>query len=91
MRSHGLPPGPDVTPEHVERVLRETITTPLRGAPRVTLEEVDGDSLVVRIGATPARPFDGPRLAGEVLSTVTANMVSRYDVPPAARRPAARS
>jgi small conductance mechanosensitive channel len=75
---------PDVTPEQVERVLRETITTPLRGAPRVTLEEVDGDSLVVRIAATPARPSDGPRLAGEVLSTVTANMVSRYDVPSAA-------
>jgi hypothetical protein len=50
----------------------------------VTLEEVDGDSLVVRIAATPARPSDGPRLAGEVLSTVTANMVSRYDVPSAA-------
>jgi hypothetical protein len=70
---------PDVTPAHVEKVLRETITTPLRRPPQVTLEEVDGDALVVSIAATPLRPSDGSRLAGEVLSTVTAHMIARDD------------
>jgi small conductance mechanosensitive channel len=68
---------PSVTPEMVERLLRETITTPMRGAPRVTLEEVDGDALVVRIGATPERPSDGPRLASDLLAAVTSRLVNR--------------
>ena len=70
---------PSVTPESVERMLRETITTPMRGGPRVTLEEVDGDSLVVRIAATPATPADGPRLASEVLAAVTSRMATRSE------------
>lgn len=67
---------PDVTPEGVERQLQERIVTPMRGAPRVTLEEVDGDALVVRISATPMRPSDGPQLAAELLSTVTSEMIT---------------
>jgi small-conductance mechanosensitive channel len=59
---------PGVTPMDVERRLREEITTPLRGPPRVTLEELDGDEVVVRIAATPEDPADGPKLAGEVLA-----------------------
>ena len=82
---------PDVTPEHVERVLRESIATPLRGAPRVTLEEVDGDALVVRIAATPANPADGPRLAGEVLSAVTSQMATTSGDLAEASQPAAPS
>jgi small conductance mechanosensitive channel len=70
---------PDVTPEHVEQLLRERIGTPMRGPPRVTLEEVDDDSLVVRIAATPAHPSDGPHLASEVLEAVTTQMVQRGD------------
>ena len=70
---------PNVTPEDVERALRERIDTPMRGGPRVTLEEVDGDSLVVRIAATPEHPVDGPRLASEVLGAVTSQMVNRND------------
>ncbi len=70
---------PNVTPEAVEQMLRETITTPMRGGPRVTLEEVDGDSLVVRIAATPATLADGPRLASEVLSAVTSRMATRSE------------
>jgi small-conductance mechanosensitive channel len=67
---------PNATPEDVERVLRERIATPMRGPPRVTLEEADGDSLVVRIAATPERPSEGPRLASEVLATVTSQLVN---------------
>ena len=66
---------PNVTPEDVENTLKERISTPMRGPPRVTLEEVDGESLVVRIAATPERPADGPRLAAEVLGAITAQIV----------------
>ena len=58
------------TPAEVERVLRERIETPMRGAPRVTLEELDADEVVVRVSATPLRPGDGPTLATEVLEAI---------------------
>jgi small-conductance mechanosensitive channel len=61
---------PGVTPADIERLLQERITTPLRGKPRITLEELDAESVVVSIAATPQRPSDGPRLASEVLSIV---------------------
>ena len=44
----------------------------MREIPRITLEELDGDEVVVRISATPERPADGPRLASEVLDVVGA-------------------
>jgi small-conductance mechanosensitive channel len=68
---------PNATPEDVERVLRERIRTPMRDAPRVTLEELDGDALVVRIAATPEHPSDGPRLASELLAAVTSEVIGR--------------
>ena len=42
----------------------------MRGEPHVTLEELDGDEVVVRIQAVPENASDGPRLASEVLSAV---------------------
>jgi small-conductance mechanosensitive channel len=59
---------PGITPMDVEERLREAIKIPMRGPPRVTLEEVDGDEVVVRIEATPVHPADGARLAGAVLA-----------------------
>jgi small-conductance mechanosensitive channel len=61
---------PDATPADVEDLLRQRITTPLRGKPRVTLEELDGDEVVVRIATVPQDPADGPQLAGEVLAAI---------------------
>jgi small-conductance mechanosensitive channel len=60
----------DVTPADVEDLLRRRVTTPLRGNPRVTLEELNGDEVVVRIAAAPQDPGDGPQLAGEVLAAI---------------------
>jgi small-conductance mechanosensitive channel len=62
----------DVTPLEVQEVLESAIQTPVRSQPRITLEELDGDEVVVRISATPERPSDGPRLASEVLEAVAA-------------------
>lgn len=61
----------DVTPSQVEEILRENVQTPLRGRPSVSLEELDGDELVVRIAATPRNPQDGAHLASEVLEVVS--------------------
>ena len=61
----------DVTPLEVQELLDSVIQTPVRSQPQITLEELDGDDVVVRITATPERPSDGPRLASEVLEAVS--------------------
>jgi small conductance mechanosensitive channel len=61
---------PGVTPEDIQILLQQTLETPIRDEPHVTLEEVDGDEVVVRIQAVPENAEDGSRLAGEVLSAV---------------------
>jgi small-conductance mechanosensitive channel len=78
------PPGIDlrarlhagVTPEEVERVLRDAIQTSLRDGPHVELEELDADEVVVRITATPTRHADGPRLASEAVQALVPYAVS---------------
>jgi small-conductance mechanosensitive channel len=61
---------PGFTPIDVEEHLRGALRTPIRGAPRVALEELDGDEVVVRIAATPVVPSDGPHLASEVIQAI---------------------
>ncbi|MGZ4278225.1 MAG: mechanosensitive ion channel domain-containing protein [Solirubrobacteraceae bacterium] len=61
---------PGVTPVDVEELLADAIETPIRGRPGITLEELDGDQVVVRVTATPQRPSDGPRLASEILDAI---------------------
>jgi small-conductance mechanosensitive channel len=60
-----------VTPRQLQRLLEDAIQTPLRDAPRITLEELDGDEVIVRILATPRHAVDGPALATEVLEAVS--------------------
>jgi small-conductance mechanosensitive channel len=61
---------PGVTPLDIEQLLEESVQTPVRDGFAITVEELDGDEVVVRIAATPVRAADGPRLASEVLATV---------------------
>lgn len=61
----------DVTPGQIEALLRENVETPLRGRPNVSLEELDGDELVMRIAAVPRNSQDGAHLASEVLEVVS--------------------
>jgi small-conductance mechanosensitive channel len=61
---------PGVTPMDIQELLEHSITTPLRDTPRISLEEIDGDEVVVRIAASPENPKDGPALASEVLTAV---------------------
>jgi small-conductance mechanosensitive channel len=64
---------PGVTPMDVQELLQESVETPMRETPKIALEELDGDEVVVRISATPEHPADGPRLASEVLEAVGAH------------------
>jgi small-conductance mechanosensitive channel len=66
---------PGLTPLDMQEMLQDEIETPMRDKPRIALEEIDGDEVVVRISATPERPVDGPRLASEVLEVVGAHAV----------------
>jgi small conductance mechanosensitive channel len=70
---------PGVTPTDVQQLLQETVGTPMRETPKIALEELDGDEVVVRISATPERPADGPRLATEVLAAVGAHTARSDD------------
>jgi small-conductance mechanosensitive channel len=63
---------PGLTPLDVQELLQSRVETPMRDSPRIALEELDGDEVVVRISATPERPADGPKLASEVLEVVGA-------------------
>jgi small-conductance mechanosensitive channel len=68
---------PNVTPVEVEEHLKQALETPLRGSPRITLEELDGDEVVVRISATPQDSADGSRLATEVLRAISPQVRGR--------------
>src|SRR3954468_15959944 len=61
---------PGVTPQDVQVLLEDQIDKPLIEAPRILLEELDGEEVVVRIQATPVEAGDGPELAGDVLRAV---------------------
>jgi small conductance mechanosensitive channel len=60
----------EVRPSDVQEVLEEAVTVPTRYEPRIVLEELDGDEVVVRIAATPQHAAEGPKLANEILSAI---------------------
>lgn len=55
-------------PAMVQDMLRQAITVPTLRPPRIELEEVDRDEVVLRISATPVDPADGAKLAEQVVS-----------------------
>jgi small-conductance mechanosensitive channel len=59
-----------MSPGDLQELLERSLQTPLREAPRITLEELDGDEAVVRISATPQRAEQGRQLASELLTVV---------------------
>ncbi|MBJ7329484.1 MAG: mechanosensitive ion channel family protein [Solirubrobacteraceae bacterium] len=61
---------PGVTPLDLHNLLVATIDTPMRGEPRVLLEELEDDAPIVRIQATPQEASEGARLASEVLRAI---------------------
>jgi small-conductance mechanosensitive channel len=70
-----------MSPGDLQEVLEKALQTPLRGSPRITLEELDGDEVVVRIAATPRVASQGRHLASELLSIVSRETRSRAETP----------
>jgi small conductance mechanosensitive channel len=60
----------DVRPSQLQKVLDDAVTVDTRDEPHISLEEFDGDEVVVRIAATPVRAAEGPKLADEILAAV---------------------
>jgi len=60
-----------VRPSQLQEILDTNVSVPTRREPRVLLEEIDGDTFVVRIQATPERHSDGAKLADEVIAALT--------------------
>jgi small conductance mechanosensitive channel len=60
-----------MTPADLQEILEKSLQTPLRDSPRITLEELDGEEVVVRIAATPLVASDGRQLASELLEIVS--------------------
>ncbi len=58
----------DVSPSAIQERLASSVTVPTRYPPRISLEEIDRDEVVLRIAATPDQPADGAKLAEEILA-----------------------
>ncbi len=78
-----------MTPGDLQEILEQSLQTPLRDAPRITLEELDGDEVVVRIAATPRVATQGRHLASELLSVVSRETRSGVESPQASGAPPA--
>ena len=74
-----LPAG--MTPSDLQEVLERSLQTPLREAPRITLEELNGDEAVVRIAATPLVASQGRQLSSELLGVVALQTRSGASTP----------
>jgi len=74
-----LPAG--MTPSDLQQVLDESLHVALREPAHITLEELDGEEVVVRISATPLAASEGRRLASEVQSVVMREMRSADATP----------
>jgi small conductance mechanosensitive channel len=70
-----------MTPGDLQEILEKSLETPLRDAPRITLEELDGEEVVVRIAATPRVAAQGRQLASELLGIVSRETRSRESTP----------
>ena len=76
-----------MTPAQLQGLLESSLNTPLRDPPRITLEELDGEEVVVHIAATPRFPADGRQLASEVLDVVSRETRSARETRSGARTP----
>jgi small-conductance mechanosensitive channel len=70
-----------MSPGDLQEILEKSLQTPLRDSPRITLEELDGEEVVVRIAATPRVASQGRHLASELLSIVSRETRSRSEAP----------
>ena len=67
------------SPRAIEGQLLRTITVPTRYRPSVSLEEIEPDSVIFRISATPLRSEDGSQLADEVLEALRRHETAEHE------------
>lgn len=67
------------SPKEIEQQLLRTITVPTRYRPSVSLEEIEPDSVIFRIAATPLRSEDGSQLADEVLEALRRHETAEHE------------
>jgi small conductance mechanosensitive channel len=60
----------DARPSELQRLLEESVTVRTRTRPRIELEEMDDDEVVVQVSATPLISTEGSKLADEVLAAL---------------------
>ena len=60
----------DVRLGDVQELLEDAITVPVRGAPRIELEAIDGNEVVARVLVAPRDANEGSLLAAEVLAAL---------------------
>lgn len=68
---------PGTTPLDLQKRIADALDVEIRGHVTVTLEELDGSEVIVRISATPMRPGDGGLLASELLGVVSRETVEQ--------------
>ena len=66
----------------IQAILDENIKTPTQREPRLQLQEINGEDVVVRILATPERAADGAKLADEIIAAISA-VTGEHQVSPA--------
>jgi small-conductance mechanosensitive channel len=66
----------DITPAEVEQRIADALSVAVRAKPSVTLEELDGEEVVVLIEATPVHASEGSQLASEMLEVVARETTS---------------
>lgn len=78
-----------VKPSDLQELLAESVDVATRSEPRIVVEEVDGDEVVVRVVATPQSDGDGAKLADEIITSLA--KVTNGDSRPAQPTPATPS
>jgi small conductance mechanosensitive channel len=63
---------PGTTPRDLQELIESELPLRLREAPRITLEALDGEEVVVNIAAKPLVDSDAPQLASDLLRVVSA-------------------
>jgi len=70
---------PGTTPRELQELIERELPLRLREAPRITLEALDGEEVVVQISARPLVDSDAPALASDLLRVVSGETAAAAD------------
>ena len=70
---------PGTTPRDLQELIERELPLRLREPPRITLEALDGEEVVVQISARPLVDSDAPTLASDLLRVVSGETAAATD------------